>query len=137
MPLGQRLAADLPRLSKPSDGSIIGILATNAPLLPQQLKRLARRMSLGLARTGGMAYNSSGDLFLAFSTAYPVSNSSGLEHWQSLPARQLDPLFEAAVYATEEAILNALCMAEPMKGLCGHEVAALPLAQLKATFDSR
>lgn len=125
-PVGEALAELAPRLFKPSDGSILGVLATDAPLLPHQLKRLARRMALGLARTGGLAHNSSGDLFLAFSTACPEILADGREQWQTLPNEKLDPLFVAAAHATEEAILNALCAGEEMTGFMGHTVTALP-----------
>lgn len=133
LPVGQWLKDSfLPQLHLPpkQDGSIIGILATNAPLLPQQLKRLARRMGLGVARTGGVAYNTSGDFFLAFSTSAPEFKD-GLEHWQVLPNQHIDSLLEAATYATEEAILNALCAAEPMTGVHGNRVEALPLEQVQ------
>ena len=119
------------------DGSIIGILATDAPLLPAQLQRLARRMPLGLARTGGIAHNSSGDLFLAFSTACPQPGENGLERWDVLPNTGLDQLFAAAVQATEEAILNALMAGEPMTGFQGHCVTALPHSLLHSWFGPR
>lgn len=134
LPVGQWLKDRLlPQLfhSPKQDGSIIGVVATNAPLLPQQLKRLARRMGLGVARTGGVAYNTSGDFFLAFSTSAPELKN-GHEHWQVLPNTQLDPLLEAATYATEEAILNALCAAGPMTGIHGNRIEALPLEQVRA-----
>ena len=120
-----------PNKQPQQDGSIIGVLATNAPLLPHQLKRLARRMGLGVARTGGVAYNTSGDFFLAFSTVAPTLKK-GLEQWQVLPNTQLDSLLEAATYATEEAILNALCAAETMTGIHGNRVEALPREQVRA-----
>jgi L-aminopeptidase/D-esterase-like protein len=138
LPVGQWLKDSLlpqlfhsPNKQPQQDGSIIGVLATNAPLLPQQLKRLARRMGLGVARTGGVAYNTSGDFFLAFSTVAPTLQK-GMEHWQVLPNTQLDPLLEAATYATEEAILNALCAAEAMTGIHGNRVEALPREQVRA-----
>lgn len=139
-PVGAQLAQLEPRLFRPQsarDGSIIGILATDAPLLPIQLQRLARRMALGLARTGGIAHNSSGDLFLAFSTAAPETGKDGLEHWRTLPDSGLDPLFAAAVQATEESIYNALCAGAPMTGFRGRSVAALPKELLEAMFGDR
>ena len=114
------------RSGRAGDGSILAVLATDAPLLPGQLKRLARRMSLGLARTGGLAAHSSGDLFLAFSSASPHINAQGLELWAVLDSEQIDPLLKAAAYATEEAIINALCAAEDMSGYAGNHVFALP-----------
>jgi len=112
-------------LGRASDGSIMAVLATDAPLLPGQLKRLARRMSLGMARTGGIAAHSSGDIFVAFSTACP-GYQQGLEMWTSLAADEIDPLLRSAAYATEEAIMNALCAAEDMTGHAGNHVFALP-----------
>ena len=107
------------------DGSIIVVVATDAPLLPHQLKRLARRAGMGLARTGSSAYNGSGDLFIAFSTHAPTLQD-GLEHWHTLPETSLDPLFRAVVQATEEAIVNALIAAQTMTGHQGRTVHALP-----------
>lgn len=108
-------------------GSLVMVLATDAPLLPYQLKRLARRGALGMARTGGMAGNGSGDLFLAFSTANQgaAKPESGIANLQALPNDRIDPLFLAATYAAEEAILNALLAAETMIGRDGLRVPAL------------
>jgi L-aminopeptidase/D-esterase-like protein len=113
-------------------GSLVMILATDAPLLPHQLKRLARRAALGMARTGGLAGNGSGDLFLAFSTANAgaARPEGGMAQLQALPNDRLDPLFMAAAYATEEAILNALLAAETMTGREGLRVPALPHERL-------
>ena len=108
-------------------GSIIIVVATDAPLLPQQLKRLARRAALGLARTGSVAGNGSGDLFVAFSTANPrAGDAKGTVPLVMLPNDRMGPLFEATVGATEEAILNALVAARTMTGINGHRVVALP-----------
>ena len=113
-------------------GSIIITVATDAPLLPHQLKRLARRASLGLARTGSVAGNGSGDIFLAFSTANPdAAKSKGTVALTMLPNEQLNGLFEATVQATEEAIINALIAAETMTGRDGHKVIALPHDRLR------
>lgn len=122
------------------DGSIIIILATDAPLLPHQLQRLAKRATIGLARVGGYAHNPSGDLFLAFSTGneIPVQTVTGQTRVvDPFKARSLDMsgvddqtingLFEAAADATEEAIYNALCKAETMTGNQGRRVEAMPL----------
>ncbi|RBR15440.1 hypothetical protein FVER53590_09349 [Fusarium verticillioides] len=122
------------------DGSIIVILATDAPLLPGQLQRLAKRATIGLARVGSYAHNPSGDLFLAFSTAaeIPVQPVPGedrvidpfkpeLIHVEATDNKTINGLFEAAADATEEAIYNALCMAETMTGNMGRTVEALPL----------
>ncbi|MGI8890709.1 MAG: P1 family peptidase [Chthoniobacterales bacterium] len=114
-------------------GSIIIVVATDAPLLPGQLKRLARRASLGLARTGATSGNGSGDLFLAFSTANPGANNPEQPRHsvQTVPNDLLDPIFEATVQAVEEAIVNALVDNHDMTGRDGHEVKALPHDQLR------
>ncbi|AWN21978.1 aminopeptidase [Deinococcus irradiatisoli] len=126
VPIGLEVPEKLPQRGPAErDGSIIILVATDAPLLPHQLKRLARRAGLGLARTGSVAHNGSGDLFLAFSTAVPRIEA-GVEHWSALPQATLDPLFRATVEATEEAIVNALFAAETMTGLHGRTVHALP-----------
>lgn len=112
-------------------GSIIVVVATDAPLLPHQLKRLATRVSLGVGRMGGMGQNSSGDIFVAFSTANPqVSGEKGVQHLQMLPNAAVNPLFYATVQATEEAILNALLAANTMTGANDVRVFALPEARL-------
>ena len=109
-------------------GSIIIVVATDAPLLPNQLKRLARRASLGLARTGSESGNGSGDLFLAFSTANPgAADPAAVTHTvQTVPNDRLDPLFTATVQSVEEAIVNALVDNQGMTGRDGHHVDALP-----------
>jgi L-aminopeptidase/D-esterase-like protein len=113
-------------------GSILIVVATDAPLLPHQLKRLARRASLGLARTGSTAGNGSGDIFLAFSTANPgVAKAEATAALTMLPNERMNPLFEATVQATEEAIINALVAAETMTGRDGHKVIALPHDRLR------
>ncbi len=117
---------------KSDTGSIIIVVATDAPLLPHQLKRLARRASLGLARTGSISGNGSGDLFIAFSTANPqASRPSGLATLQMVANDEMDPLFEATVEATEEAIANALVAARTMTGANGHTAIALPHDRLR------
>jgi L-aminopeptidase/D-esterase-like protein len=113
-------------------GSIIIVVATDAPLLPHQLKRLARRAALGLARTGSVAGNGSGDIFVAFSTANPeAANAKDVVQTTMLPNERLNPLFEATVQATEEAIINALVAAETMTGRDDHSVLALPHGRLR------
>ncbi|RYZ18607.1 MAG: S58 family peptidase, partial [Chitinophagaceae bacterium] len=113
--------------TKPKDGSIIVVVATDAPLLPSLVQQLAKRASLGVARTGGMAYNSSGDIFIAFSTRAPQSNEKEtLDQWTSLPKERLDGMYRAVVQATEEAIINALVAAETMEGINGNKNYALP-----------
>ena len=144
-PVGQHITEDalFTRGKNPfrEQGSLIVILATNAPLLPYQLKRVAKRATLGMARTGSLGGNGSGDIFLAFSTAnrgvaYPRSASSGFDAPKlgqvQVPSNELlDPIFAAAVLATEEAILNALIAAETMTGKDNLRVSALPHDRLQ------
>ena len=113
-------------------GSIIVVVATDAPLIPTQLKRLVRRVSLGLGRDGSFSGDGSGDIFVAFSTANPeASNSKGMRQVSMLPNEQLNPLFLATVQATEEAVINAMVAAETMKGINDFEVIALPHDRLR------
>ena len=115
-----------------SEGSILVVVATDAPLLPHQLKRIARRVPLGIARMGGFGANSSGDLFLAFSTANPgAAHSQGLSKIEFLPNSQMNPLFQATIQATQEAITNTLVAAETMDGPNGARVFALPHDRLQ------
>jgi D-aminopeptidase len=113
-------------------GSIIIIAATDAPLLPHQLKRIARRLTMGLARTGSVSGNGSGDLFLAFSTANAPSRArADIESVKALRNSRMDPLFTATAQATEEAIINALVAAVTMEGIDGHRIEAIPHAWLR------
>jgi D-aminopeptidase len=112
------------------EGSIIVVIATDAPLLPNQLKRMAKRAALGVARTGSVSTNSSGDLFIAFSTAAPAF-TDGREHWSTLKNDDLDPLLAAAVEATEEAIINSLVAAKTMRGANDNTFFALPHDRLR------
>jgi L-aminopeptidase/D-esterase-like protein len=113
-------------------GSIIIVVATDAPLLPHQLKRLARRAALGLARTGSISGNGSGDIFIAFSTANPHADAEpGPNNVQVVSNERISPLFSATVEATEEAIVNAMVGAKTMTGIDGHTVNALPHEELK------
>ena len=108
-------------------GSIIVIVATDAPLLPHQLERLTRRVGMGLGRLGSWAGNSSGDLFLAFSTANAGAGSSEVTaSLKMLPNDQMDPLFRATIDATEEAVVNAMLAAETMTGVDGIRLFGLP-----------
>src|SRR4051812_12073018 len=119
---------------KEEAGSIIIVVATDAQLLPNQLKRLARRASLGLARTGSVSGNGSGDLFVAFSTANPnATNSDHLANTvETVPNDLLDPIFTGVVQATEEAIVNALVDNRDMVGRDDHRVPALPRDRVRA-----
>jgi D-aminopeptidase len=130
VPIGKEIPG---KVYEDEAGSIIIVVATDAPLLPHQLKRLARRSALGLARTGSVSGNGSGDLFIAFSTANPnVANPDKLTHSvETIPNDRLDPIFEAVVQATEEAIVNALVDNRDMTGRDKHRVEALPHERLR------
>jgi D-aminopeptidase len=130
VPIGQHLTEDraYAALAPPraETGSIIIVVGTDAPLLPQQLERLAKRAALGLARVGGMAGNGSGDIFIAFSTANEQAAQAGsVMSVQMHPNETISPLFDATVLATEEAIVNALVAAEDMTGDQGHVAKAI------------
>lgn len=128
VPVGKEITDLLPA-SKPDvdQGSIIVVVATDAPVLPHQLERIVKRVALGIGVMGGRGGNSSGDIFIAFSTANPeVSKDEGIAHLEMLPNEQITPLFEAAAAATEEAIVNAMIAAETMEGVDGHKVYAIP-----------
>jgi D-aminopeptidase len=113
-------------------GSIIAIVATDAPLIPSQLKRVARHVALGLGRNGSYGGNGSGDIFLAFSTANPGAISShGLRQVTMLPNDSLDPVFLATVQATEEAVINAMVAAKTMTGINDRTVIGLPHMRLR------
>lgn len=137
VPVGQEITGNEPyasnfRHSGEDYGSIIIVVATDAPLLPHQMKRLARRAALGLARTGSSSSNGSGDIFIAFSTANAdAGRTSGLAKLTMLPNDEMNKLFEATAQATEESIVNAMVGAETMTGLQGHTVIALPHDRLQ------
>ncbi|MFC5271169.1 P1 family peptidase [Adhaeribacter terreus] len=133
VPVGKEVLDFRPIINtKEKDGSIIVIIATNAPFLPSQLKQIAKRASIGVARTGGLGRNSSGDIFLAFSTQNAQQNEKGtLDVWRSIPKEQLDAFYQATVEATEEAIINAMMAAEDMEGINGNTIYALPGARLQ------
>jgi L-aminopeptidase/D-esterase-like protein len=126
VPVGAEIEKQSPRQEE--RGSIIIVIATDAPLLPHQLKRLARRATMGLARDGSTSGNGSGDIFLAFTTANPgAAGATDVSQLAVLPNERMNPLFEAVVQATEEAIVNAMFAAETMTGINGNKVEALPL----------
>jgi D-aminopeptidase len=113
-------------------GSIIVVVATDAPLIPTQLKRVARRVSLGLGANGSFASDGSGDIFIAFSTANPgVKAAKGPHPLVMLPNQRLNPIFLATVQATEEAVVNAMVAAKTMKGINDYEVIGLPHDRLR------
>jgi D-aminopeptidase len=134
-PVGREIPDLMPVLHEEVHGggsSIIVVVATDAPLLPHQLKRLARRVPLGIARVGGISSNGSGDIFTAFSTANPGAFSrKELTQPRMLPNDRMTDLFLATVQATEEAIVNALVTAETMTGINGNKVYALPHERLR------
>jgi len=118
--------------------SIIIVVATDAPMLPTQCRRLAQRATVGMARAGGVGHNGSGDLFLAFSTAnHLVNRPEAIQSASYLPNHHLNDMFDAVADATEEAILNALCAAETMTGFLGRTVHALPLEMLRRIVAQR
>jgi L-aminopeptidase/D-esterase-like protein len=132
VPVGRHLLEG--KLRDREQGSVIAIVATDAPLMAHQLKRLARRVPLGLARTGTVANNSSGDIFLAFSTANEgaLGQRSGVAGFEALANADLDRLFMATVEATEEAVIDSMLCAETMVGRDGNTAVALPVDDLLA-----
>src|SRR5438128_9884278 len=131
VPVGKEIPGEV---YKEESGSIIIVIATDAPLLPHQLKRLAKRASLGLARTGSVSGNGSGDLFIAFSTANAgAANPERVTHSvETIPNDSMDRIFTAVVQATEEAIINALVDNQAMTGRDNHRVDALPHDRMRA-----
>lgn len=138
VPVGEEIPDLQPEYGAPPgsgrDGSIIIVVATDAPVLPHQLERIAKRASLGLGRNGSVATNGSGDIFVAFTTAGRGigSESGGLYEVRMLGNAELDPFFRATVEATEESIVNALVAADTMTGRNGNTVHALPHDRLRA-----
>ena len=136
VPVGREIGLDeipSPWRKDPVEGSIIVIVATDAPLLPHQCRRLAQRATIGLARAGGNGNNGSGDLFLCFSNAnrgLSLREDYAPSTVRSLPPAAMTPLFAATAEATEEAIVNALCMAETLTGVNGRTSHAIPLDRL-------
>lgn len=135
VPVGREIKGYEPVFHDPKkkDGSVIIVIATDAPLLPSQLKMVAKRASMGIARTGSFSHNTSGDIFLAFSTQAPVTNAAGTHQvWNVLTKDAMDKVYKATVEATEEAVINALVAAETMTGLNGNTYYSIPKDQLKA-----
>ena len=144
VPVGKKIPGEVyksasadPSFAGQESGSCIAVVATDAPLLPNQLKRLARRVSLGLARTGTVSGNGSGDLFIAFSTANPnVANPNEVTHdVKTIPNDLMDPLFTGLVQATEEAVVNALVDNHSMTGRDNHHVEAIPHDRLRELIE--
>jgi D-aminopeptidase len=137
-PVGAEISELLPEEPPAPDlpsSSIIAVVATDCPLLPHQLRRLAQRVSLGIGRVGGLGENSSGDIFIAFSTAsLGAESAGGVRQVEMLANNRMNALFAATVQATEEAIVNALVAAEDMTGQRGRTVYALPVDRLQAVL---
>lgn len=136
VPVGREIGPEqvpLPPWRAPQPaGSVIAVVATDAPLLSVQCRRLAQRATVGLARCGGLGHNRSGDIFLAFATGNHLPVQAELPHaLRMVPHGQINPFFEAVVEAVEEAVLNALTAAETMTGFAGRTVHALPLDELQ------
>jgi D-aminopeptidase len=140
-PIGREISeaeVPLPWLPEPGSGSIIIVVATDAPLLPYQCERLAQRATVGLGRVGGIGHNGSGDIFLAFATGNHIPYNAEIPtDLCYLPNRMMNPLFYATVEAVEEAILNALTAADTLTGFRGRTAHALPLERLQALLAGR
>jgi D-aminopeptidase len=131
-PVGQ----EIPKDSQRADiGSIIVVVATDAPLLPHQMKRIARRVTLGLGRLGSISGDGSGDIFIAFSTANAGAGlAKKMSNVEMIPNERMNPLFQATVQATEEAVVNAMIAAKTMTGINNNTVEALPHDRLRAVL---
>ena len=137
--MGREIDHDVVPLARspcPAEGSIIiAVVASDAPLIPSQCKRLVRRATVGLARVGGSGHNGSGDIFIAFATGnrLPISSTSTMDV-RMLPHGQMDPLIDGVAEAVEEAILNALCAAETMIGFKDRIAYSLPHDEVQAVM---
>ncbi|MFZ5468368.1 MAG: P1 family peptidase [Myxococcota bacterium] len=140
LPVGEVLATKLKRLPRRthSYGSIIAVVATDAPLLSHQINRLCKRVALGIGRVGSYAAHGSGEIVVGFSTAnvIPRRTRKMVYKMKILLDQRLDPLYEAVMEATEEAILNAMCMAEPMTGINDNYCPALPLGEVRRFINA-
>lgn len=135
VPVGREITDMLPGKAATDTGSIIVVIATDAPLLPHQLKRVVKRAALGIAKNGGIGGNSSGDIFIAFSTANPgAGKEEKMASVTMLPNDLINGVFAATVQATEEAIINAMVAAQTMTGVDGNTVYAIPHDRLKAVM---
>jgi len=134
-PVGREIPDLTAKRGSDGSGSIIVVVATDAPLLPHQLKRLARRVPIGIAKVGGYGSNTSGDIFIAFSTANSgAASRTEIQQVKMIPNDQISPLFLATAQATEEAIVNALVAGETMTGINGNTVYGLPHDRLKVAL---
>lgn len=138
VPVGEEISDKQPLMNGIGPGgegnSIIVVLATDAPFLPHQLQRIVNRIPSGLAKVGGIGHNSSGDLFIGFSTAAITEGDDGIKNLQMLGNGLIDPFFVATVQCVEEAILNAMVAAETMTGINGNTVYALPHEELRSVM---
>jgi len=136
LPVGAFLAPEFEGIARREAlyGSIIAVLATSAPLLPHQIQRLCKRVALGIGRVGSYAAHGSGEIIVGFSTANKIPRKTRMRvtPMQVLLDRCIDPIYQAVMEATEEAVLNALCAAGPMEGHSGHFAPALPLDRVRA-----
>ena len=136
VPVGREITDLMPKEVPADTGSIIVVVATDAPLLPHQLKRVVKRAALGIAKNGGIGGNSSGDIFIAFSTANAgAGKEANVVPVKMLPNDQINAVFLATVQATEEAIINAMIAAETMTGVNGNTVYAIPHSRLKQVMQ--
>ena len=143
VPVGREISDLMPEYNRAIDAdlagdlsSIIVVVATDAPLLPHQLKRLARRVPLGIGRMGGIGGNGSGDIFIAFSTANEEAwNRRQPTTAEMLPNDRLSPFFQATAEATEEAIVNAMVAGETMEGINGNRVYGLPHDRVREVLE--
>jgi D-aminopeptidase len=134
VPVGQEITDHVVR--NEDIGSIIIVIATDAPLIPTQLKRVARRAALGVGRDGSFSGDGSGDIFVAFSTANPgAADSTSVRDLKMLPNQKINPIFLATVQATEEAVVNAMVAAETMTGINDYTVYALPHDRLREVLE--
>jgi L-aminopeptidase/D-esterase-like protein len=137
VPVGAGITDLLPTRGARKDGSIIVVIATDAPLLPHQLRRLAVRATHGMARTGGLSGTTSGDIFLAFSTVEPRADGPGHYTARFVDSFEMNPLLEAAALATEEAIVNSIVANATMTGVNGNTVHALPHDRLQQALRAQ
>jgi D-aminopeptidase len=136
VPVGRLITDNLPTWVKPVEGSVVLVVATNAPLTSRQVRRVTKRAALGLARTGAIASNGSGDMLIGFSTGNLIDHRERLHRLTMLDNGLLDPLFEAAAEAAEESILNVLTAAHSMTGRDGHRSSELPLDRLVEALEA-
>jgi D-aminopeptidase len=136
-PIGRVLASRMGDLKRRRElyGSIVGVIATDAPLSSRQLDRVCKRAALGIGRVGSFAAHGSGEILIGFSTSNVINrDGTGPERLEFIGDRGIDPLYRAAVECTEEAILNALCAAQTVEGVNGHVAPALPLDEVREAW---